>query len=317
MTRINNRYISTFVKLNVILLLFVGCELNVTETPENTVGIAIDKYEPEISQDTGDKYICFRDFSQVHSDETIIDFKEIPLQPKFIRNENSGMAGIEKSVWSLNQEYGIVHWVNPATNELITESDSLELLGEHINNIPPYPSMMKAAFYFNHKEKKYILLMYEHFGCMGVRNYFYHEVLLIDATVKNKFKSYRLGQCDWGCTCGRILRMHPNYIGDFNKDGNLDYIAWNLDERASVYSLENDTFILNNDYYLVLDHFDIPEPWNNENHAPRCSLNLNKSRWYYPIEEVSSEVSCDIDMKIKYTYNVEEVFYEEHSMYKK
>ena len=143
-------------------------------------------------------------------------------------------------------------------------ADSL-LYGKSFNNVSVG---IQSCYRFDFTNHKFIAIYLKDWsGPCFVCDY---STILFDITDTNNIVCIRAGIQSDNCTF--------DCFSDFNQDGKLDFLCVNLEgdyEMGKVYTLQNNEFILQNDYYLKLK---IIEDYN-------IYIDVSNSKWFFDLEK--------------------------------
>lgn len=256
-----------------------------------------------------DRFVCFMDFEQIHKNGTKIDFNQKEINPILLENRRFSETYFGTvNVWSLNREYGLKH-IDPSWEESDFVKDTLELLGHKISFSDIFGSSisMKAyiskfyAFTFN--TKQYLFIAIEDNSCNAGLGWC-HWVLLVDISNRNNpiyTALSALEKCT--CTCGNQLNLYPDYLGDFNKDGNLDYVQWGTCKRdtALLFEVRNGKLVKNPDKFLIIHNYQDTLNLNYYTRKRWNQINISKSNWFYPLQGTHKEDSCYLTIQFQDT----------------
>ncbi len=172
---------------------------------------------------------------------------------------DSKYQGIEK-IYVLEREFNLVEWINKSTNNSISYID------------PIVNAIYKIELEQN--DKKYILIQIDDIKRMGVHKYFWVFLFEIqDKKIENTFCLNHKGS---------ILRSSPNYLGDFNYDGFLDFLHLDLlEDSIKFYNIEEDRMVRNYNNFLIIEDCTVEDYRETE-----LTINRTKSKWEFCLDSI-------------------------------
>lgn len=251
------------------------------------------------------KNICFDNFAVLHNDKTKIYFNEVTLSPTFISIKQGDNKYLEILKYSLNQKYKLEHIF---LRGLITEdsgNDSISVLGQThcirqlmrdkgVNYTSQLTTMFHRVYSFHLQDKEFLLLLIED-GQLGGTGTYYNQIAILYDTGLEKAMPILLGEENDARLGGPAINCYPDYLGDFNNDGILDYVHWGGGgDTLKVYTLDNDSLKLIPNKYLKLESTHYTNPKGERIECNSYQVCIDDSNWFYSFDSTKfSSLPCD------------------------
>jgi hypothetical protein len=181
---------------------------------------------------------------------------------------------------------------------LLVGNDSLKLQNRSYNlekllNVDYIIPDIFKAYTFSISRRQYLLLLVLDKQCNG-NNCVWAYNILFNISDKANIRAMPLLKKDGDPL--EFLCTYPDYIGDFNKDDNPDFIYHNKDlnyDRLSMLSIMHDKIVFMKNNYLKIDSHYGSYPVNT------CTAIIrDSSTWFYPLPETHAsnlKDTCEMD----------------------
>lgn len=264
-----------FLAFLVITFLYTSCDSPVPPPP---LPIQIKK---EISP-----LLCFNNFKQLKEVNDLVKIHPLEIKPKFISkhkncvNQPSCILSFE---YSIVGKYNIAHIVPdislnlspaPVRDSLVIQ-DRTYCLNDLSRSGQP---IISHAFEIKLSKKVYVLLLIEDHNEQGNKKYVFCKGILVP--LNSKSAPIFLGDSSQQEV---LPKVYPDYLADFNKDGDLDFVLWAFGDTAQVYTIQNAVVKQLTDKIITVEKV-------KENYDNLCdrsySISLDKSKWFFDLKNI-------------------------------
>jgi hypothetical protein len=253
--------------------------------------------------------VNFRNYNQLHKKNTKINISNKRIHPVVLEDSIQVLSytvNLDSSIFSyrigLNKKLAIQHLTPDFTTRFHTFEQNIDTLSimntvfciqeTLLDTNYIYPIINKILLL---KEKKIIYLVVNIFDYNDRTERFY-KTLIFNISDKNNIVNVSNKYCNI------IFASDTNYMGDFNKDGIIDFcfICDNLKDnslvdeegymRINVYNISNNNIFELKNYYLFIKG-------NNDHYF----IDTDKSKWFYKIKKTTKSR--------KFNFKPQTVFY--------
>jgi hypothetical protein len=233
-----------------------------------------------LSASTLARKVCLNNLDLIHQAGTKLGLVHMALVPEPIGRlqvpyqQFSPVGCVEpeykvvKTHWVLERHFGLAHihyqMERPPTGCLYFKDSLLLGSAKHaildiiaLNGYDTAGLDMKmtnfvsGAYQFSFVDRSYLLIIVEDINNSGI-HYFQWPLLYRLDSLKAPPLVIGRGTTRQGISTGSMWRLPPDYLGDFDGDGQLDFLDFNGGDTSHVYSLRGNRFEKRPGQYLIM-----------------------------------------------------------------